>query len=191
MRLHNQNGVGIPLVASFNNGIVTKFINGISMDNQEFRRQVREEDFVRWVFMSFPNVCNIANRSILISIWFFLANLLRYSPKCIVPHRKRCELSIPTPKVMSCGEWWKLVWISWDNQTMMASKSEFFSCLLLLQYTFPDNNISFLQRFLFCWTVILPYLKRKLSLRYSLIVTSHYLFCHKKAILVNMGNLTF
>ena len=56
MRLHNQNGVGIPLVASFNNRIVTKFINGISMDNQEFRRQVCEEDFARWVFFCFLNI---------------------------------------------------------------------------------------------------------------------------------------
>ena len=47
VRLLNENGLGVPLVASFNNGIVSKLFSGKTLDDVNLVDKIAEETFVR------------------------------------------------------------------------------------------------------------------------------------------------
>ena len=49
LRLHNQKGVGILMIASFNNGILAQYINGKSLDDESFRQHVTTIDFAKYI----------------------------------------------------------------------------------------------------------------------------------------------
>ena len=50
IKLLNQNGLGVPLIASFNNGIVSKLVSGISLEDQSLAGTMADPYFARSLF---------------------------------------------------------------------------------------------------------------------------------------------
>ena len=47
VKLLNKNGFGVPLIASFNNGIVSKLVTGKSLDDEILVNKMADKSFAR------------------------------------------------------------------------------------------------------------------------------------------------
>ena len=52
MRSLNENGIGVPLLASFNNGIITKCVRGTPMNEKDMEGLITDPRFAECVFIS-------------------------------------------------------------------------------------------------------------------------------------------
>lgn len=52
MRSLNENGIGVPLLASFNNGIITKWVRGTPMNEKDMEGLITDPRFAECVFIS-------------------------------------------------------------------------------------------------------------------------------------------
>ena len=51
VKLLNKNGFGVPLIASFNNGIVSKLVAGKSLDDEFLVNKMADKSFARLKMM--------------------------------------------------------------------------------------------------------------------------------------------
>ena len=74
MKLLNKNGFGVPLIVSFNNGIVSKLVAGKSLDDENLIDKMADKSFARFTkVVIIPSSLFITNDE----------NLLSYEKKLV------------------------------------------------------------------------------------------------------------